>query len=258
MTKFAPHYNPHKVTAQVRLVNEWIFWVVFVLGFTPVFFHDLFVTSSIMTLLDIINIICILLFFTLEVIVEFILFPQSEQKRRDDFLDNSFGSKFLTANSIDYYSNDNVAEGLYKAASNLFENSFFTFSLTKALTFSKIIFPSIVLLTVFVLAYFGFNKVSLGLTILQVLFSMNVLGNLIKHLILQNNLSVIYENWIALFQLPDFKSHPNKYNAQIYRIWIHYETILTRIQPGIPKRKFNKLNPGLTADWSQIKNKYSI
>jgi hypothetical protein len=258
MAQFAPQYNPHKVTAQVRLVNEWIFWLVFALGFAPVFFHDLCETYAVKTLLDIINIISILLFFSLEIIVEFVLFPQSEQKRRDDFLDNSFGSKFSSANSIDYYNNDNVTQGIYKAACNLFENVFFTFSVIKALTFSKIILPSLVLVSVFALAYFGFKKVPFTLTVLQVLFSANVLGNLIKHLILLGKLTAIFENWTTLFQMPEFKTQPQKYQALVYRNWLNYETILTRIQPGIPDKKFKKLNPKLTAEWDQLKNRYSL
>ena len=258
MAQFSPQYNPHKVTAQVRSVNEWIFWFVFALGFAPVFFHDLCETYAVKTLLDIINIISILLFFSLEIIVEFVLFPQSEQKRRDDFLDNSFGSRFAVANSIDYYNNDNTAQGIYKAACNLFENVFFTYAIIKALTFSKIILPSLVLVSVFVLAYFGFNKVPFTLTVLQVLFSANVLGNLIKHLILLGKLATINDTWITLFQIQDFKTQPQKYQAQVYRNWLNYETILTRIQPGIPDKKFKKLNPKLTTEWDQIKNKYSV
>ncbi len=258
MAKFSPHYNPHKVTSLVRSFIDWIFWIVFILSCLPVISREFSNSELCMTLLNIINIVSILLFFTLEIIVEYILFPQSEQKRRDDFLDNSFGSKFSSVNSVEYYSNENVSIGLYKAACNLFENSFFTYSLIKALTIRKIILPAFVLLFVWVLAYFGFNKVPLGLSILQVLFSANVLGNLIKHLILFNKLSIIHEKWIALFQIHDFKQFPLHHQSQIFHIWILYETILSRMQPSIPDNFFQKHNPNLSLEWKSMKNKYSI
>ena len=258
MATFSPQYNPHKVTATVRLVNDWVFWIVFVLAFVPICFPDFCETELVKSILNVINVISILLFFTLEIVIEFILFPQSEQKRRDDFLDNSFGSKFSTANSIDYYNNENLGHGLYKASSNLFENAFFTYSLIKALTFRKIIIPAIVLTSVWAMAYFGFQRVPVALSVLQILFSANVLGNLVKHLILLNKVSTIQDNWITTFQIEDFKTHTLKYQSNIYRNWLNYEAILSRIQPDISDSFFKKHNTRLTTEWEQIKTKYSI
>ena len=258
MARFSPQYNPHKVTAQVRSFNAWIFWIVLLLSSLPIFFKSVSDSELCKTWLNIINIISILLFFILEIIVEFVLFPQSEQKRRDDFIDNSFGSRFSSANSVDYYNNDNVGIGLYKASGNLFENAFFTYSIVKLLTVRKIILPAIVLLSVWVMAYFGFNEVPLALSVLQVLFSANVLGNLIKHLILLNKVSSIYECWVSVFQISDFKTNTLNHQAQIYRNWLNYETILSRIQPDSPDKFFKKHNPRLTQEWETMKSKYGI
>ncbi len=258
MAQFSPQYNPHKLTARVRTVNNWIFWIIFILSFLPVFPNKYTDSELCKTCLSILNIICILLFFTLEIIADFILFPQSEQKRRDDFLDNSFGSRFASENSIGYYNNENVAAGLYKAACNMFENTFFTYSLVKAITLRKVLFPSIVLISVWVLAFFGFNKVPMALSILQFLFSANVLGNMIKHLILLNKTSTIYDNWITTFQIQDFKQSTLKYQSSIYRNWLNYETTLSRIQPETPDKFFQKHNPRLTREWESMKTKYGI
>lgn len=258
MARFSPQYNPHKITATVRSVNDWVFWIVFVLAFAPICLRDFCEIEIVKSILNVINVISILLFFTLEIVVEFILFPQSEQKRRDDFLDNSFGSKFSTANSVDYYSNDSIAQGLFKAASNLFENSFFTYSLIKAMTFRKIIIPAIVLCSVWAMAYFGFQRVPFALSVLQLLFSANVLGNLVKHLILLNKVSTIQDSWITTFQIDDFKTQTLKYQSNIYRNWLNYEAILCRIQPDISDSFFKKHNTRLTAEWDQIKINYSI
>jgi len=258
MAKFAPQYNPHKVTAQIRAVIGLVFWLVFILSLLPFLVSRIENNHLVKEILGIINIISILLFFTLEIVVEFILFPQSEQKRRDDFIDNSFGSKFSPANSIEYYDNEEIGHGLYKAATNLFENTFFTYSLVKEQTLRKIVFPSIVLIAVFVFAYFGFSKTPISVTILQLLFSANVLGNLIKHLILLNKVSAIQDNWVSLFQDQNFKSNPTKFQANIYRYWLQYETMLSRIQPDISTKLFNKKNESLTQEWNKIKSKYQI
>jgi hypothetical protein len=68
----------------------------------------------------------------LEIVVEYIIVPQADSKRRDDFIDNSFGSTFSTNASVGYFDTDEIRPGLYKAASNLFENCFFNYILVKA------------------------------------------------------------------------------------------------------------------------------
>ena len=257
MAKFAPQYNPHKLTFQIRIVLGIVFWGIFVLAALPTLF-DCFTRDPFKGPLDVINIACLLLFFALEIIVEYLLYPQAEQKRKDDFIDNSFGSKFSPANSIEYYDNEELQSGLYRAAANLFQNVFFTYNLVKESTIQRIVIPTTVTITIFVFAYYGFKTTPVSITILQILFSSYVLGNLIKHLLLLNRLNVIQDNWIELFQIPDFKTLPNKYQASIYRCWLQYETLLSRIQPDIPERVFKRKNGFLTEEWKKIKSKYQI
>lgn len=258
MAKFAPQYNPHKTTSLLRSIMDGAFWFVFALSSLPLIIPQLLGYANLKELISIVNVISILLFFILEIVIDFILFPQAEQKRRDDFIDNSFGSKFSPVNSIEYYDNEEVSHGLYKTAANLFENTFFTFSLVKELTLRKIILPSIVFISVWVFAYFGFRQVPIALSVLQILFSANILGNLIKHLILLNKLNNIQDSWISVFQHDDFKSHVSKYQSHIYRNWLQYEALLSRIQAGIPDKVFNNMNKTLTQEWQKIKIKYSI
>ncbi len=209
-------------------------------------------------LLNSINIICILTFFILEVLVDHILSPQADSKRRDDFIDNSFGSKFSPNASIGYFDTAEIPHGLYKTACNLFENSFFTYSLVKSLTVRKTIVPTFVFLSISVFAYYGFKQVPLALSVLQILFSAIILGDLIKHLILIAQLNIIHDAWINLFQLQDFKLDTDKYKALIYRYWLQYETLHARIPAGIPENVFSKLNPKLTQEWADMKTRYNI
>tara|TARA_B110000967_G_C18840775_1_gene539243 strand:- start:1072 stop:1650 length:579 start_codon:yes stop_codon:yes gene_type:complete len=190
--------------------------------------------------------------------IEYIFLPQADSKRRDDFIDNSFGSKFSPKNSIGYYDNDEIGKGLYKASVNLFENCFFTFSLSKIVTVSRIVLPTVMLFAMIILAYYGFKEVPFALSILQALFSANILGLLIKHLILINKLSAIQDSWINLFQHTNFKSETYKYQANVYRYWLQYETLHSKINAGIPNKIFNENNDMLTQEWEELKAKYNI
>lgn len=265
MAKFTPQFNLYKIIGSLKQVSTILFWIVFTLSIVPNIISlsnipiDTYInTDTLKGLISIVNIIAILLFFVLDIVIDYVLLPEAEIKRRDDFIDNSFGSKFTTNNSVEYYDNEEVANGLYKAAVNQFENCFFTYSLIKALTVRKIVSPAIVLLTVWVFAYYGFRDVPVALSFLQIFFSANVLGALIKHLILLSRLSIIQEAWIGLFQEQDFKQSFLKYQAHIIRNWLRYETLHSRIQADVPKKVFDAMNPALTNEWNTIKIKYQI
>lgn len=258
MAEFAPQTNLYKIINRLSSISQFLFWAILVLSIIPLIFGEFCIAHKLVDLINICNIIGIGLFFSIEILNDLILIPQADSKRRDDFIDNSFGSKFSTKNSIEYYDNDEVGLGLYKASVNLFENCFFTYSLVKITTISKIVIPILMLFSMVVIAFYGFREVPFALSILQALFSANILGLLIKHLILLNKLSTIQDFWINLFQNEDFKNKTYKYQAHVYRYWLQYETLHSRINAGIPDKTFLKYNPSLTTDWNNLKIKYSI
>ncbi|MFM2223800.1 MAG: hypothetical protein RJA07_2 [Bacteroidota bacterium] len=258
MAKFSPQYNPHKITATTRCFIEYAFYTVFILSILYEVVPFPKILEPLKDFIAVVNTISIFVFFGLEIIVEYFLYPQSEQRRRDDFIDNSFGSNFSIVNSIEYYDNEEIKKGLYKSASNLFENCFFTYSLSKVITVRRIILPVIILISVLVCAFYGFKNNSIAQPILQILFSANMLGLLIKHLIFLNRLNSILDFWVVLFQNPDFKVNSNKYEATIYRNWLTYETLLSRIQPNISQKVFDEMNPILTTEWNNMKITYNI
>lgn len=258
MAKFAPHANLFKIINRLSSVSNFIFWSILLFSLTPLISEQFKISECITDIFNVLNIIGIGSFFIIEITIEYILSPQADNRRRDDFIDNSFGSKFSSKSSIKYYDNDEIGKGLYKASVNLFENCFFTFSLSKIVTISRIVIPTIVLIAMSFFAYYGFKKVPFALSILQALFSANILGLLVKHLILINRLNIIQDSWINLFQHQNFKSETYKYQASIYRYWLQYETLISKIKLGIPNRIFKKNNSLLTEEWEQLKAKYNI
>lgn len=113
-------------------------------------------------------------------------------------------------------------------------------------------------LAMLVFAYYGFKEVPFALSVLQALFSANILLMLIKHLILLNRLTTIHDSWIALFQQEDIKSDTHKYQVYIYRYWLQYETLHSKINVDIPESVYEKNNPALTIAWKQLKIRYNI
>jgi hypothetical protein len=258
MAQFASHYNLFKIINTLRLLLNIIFWSVLAISLLPIILKYVEVKIDVREFLEIANIIFLLLYFFIEIIIDYILIPQADSKRRDDLLDNSFGSNFSLQSSVGYFDNDEVQIGHYKLAVNLFENCFFTYSLIKSVTINKIILPLSGLIVVAVLAYKGFKEVPIALSLLQALFSAKLLGGLIKHFILMVRLNSIEGVWTGLFQNPLFKTDTIDFKYHIYRNWLHYEALHSKIPAEIPEKKYDKYNPQLTQDWANLKIRYNI
>lgn len=138
MAKFSPQFELFKITNRLSTVNLYIFWSILALSLFPVIFKDTCNAFQLNDFLNIANVILLCVFFSIEIVNDLIILPQADSKRRDDFIDNSFGSKLSPVNSIGFYDNDEIRIGLYKTAVNLFENCFFTYSLVKLLTVKKL------------------------------------------------------------------------------------------------------------------------
>src|SRR5215831_1603186 len=158
MVKFAPQYNLYKIVNSIKEWLDWIFWLVFILSIVPILFRQFEIQIQFDDLINTINIISIAVVFTVELLVDFILVPLAQSKRRDDFLDNSLGSSFSPNPSIGYYDNDEIPLGIYKVAVNQFENCFFTYCLSRAVIFRKIMMPILIMVSVGVCAYYGFKQ----------------------------------------------------------------------------------------------------
>jgi hypothetical protein len=232
--------------------------VIFLLTIFPILVKSFYDITEYIDLLNIINIISICFLFILDIIIEFVLIPFANNKRIDDFIDNSLGSNFSQKKSINYYDNDKIEFGLYKVAVNLFENCFFSKSLLSKSYITKIIWPIIFIIVLIFSAYTGFKNNPFALTILQTLLSINILGNLIKYLILVIKLNCIEDNLNSLFQNKNFKTNLSQYEPSIYRYWLKYETLISKINPDISSKTFEKSNAILTKEWEDIKIKHSI
>lgn len=258
MAQFAPQLNLYAVIGRVKNTGTFMFWAVFILSFYPQLANQIPAMKRFEDIANIANIVFIILFFIQEIVVDGILIPLAEHRRRDDFIDNSFGSHFATNSSIGYFDNDNVGQGKYKAAVNLFQNCFFTYSLLKTITPKRAFVPALVFVLVAVVAYFGFKEVPFALSVLQILFSGSILGSLIKHLILLTQIGYIQDNWVRVFQRADFNPNSTSYDAEILRNWLQYETLVSRMPADLPNSVFKKNNARLTAEWVQMKTKYNI
>ncbi|MDH7462595.1 hypothetical protein QEG73_14960 [Chitinophagaceae bacterium 26-R-25] len=253
MARFSPHAANYKTIGRLRNILKIIFWSILLLSVIPVYIKN---SKNICNYL---SIIAIILFFALDIIIDYVVVPYAERKRRDDFIDNSFGARNSIQQSDGYFDNDDINTGFYKAAVNLFENSFFTSSLLNRILIRKLILLLVVFLVFITLCFYGLRDNDIALIALQAIFSASIVGDFIKYLILRFKVEQIFTQWKKIFdQTGDLAQSPEKHIPLICQLWLEYESTISRILVEIPQKVFDENNTTLTTNWNKIRSLYSI
>ncbi|MDO5971021.1 hypothetical protein Q4Q35_14530 [Flavivirga aquimarina] len=183
-------------------------------------------------------------------------FYQASIQRREDFIDNSFNTSIAESRSVDYYTNGNIATGIYKMAVNGFENSLFTYNIGKRMTLKIWLKNLIFALLILVSAIFGFNN---AFTLLiQLTLPILLLQQSIKHTLFVYRINRVFENYRRLFN--DLKSHEDSKHKrpEIILNVLDYETTLTYGAILLDSKLYEKLNLELSAIWLELKREYNI
>ncbi|MPQ49277.1 hypothetical protein GCQ56_19935 [Marinifilum sp. N1E240] len=98
-----------------------------------------------------------------------ILFQSVEKKKRNDLIDNSFGTTYCDENSTGYYNNEEINNGIKKLALNSYESSFHTENTLKRMIYKNLIIL-VVLSVPFLLSIFSVS----GSNIVRLLFEISI------------------------------------------------------------------------------------
>jgi hypothetical protein len=202
-----------------------------------------------------INCFFILAYALLSFITNNTFYNASTQKRYD-FIDNSFETSFSEDLSINYFSNDNIENGIYKMAVNGFENSLFSYNIAKEMLsplWTKNIFIGILFVS---LAIAGFN--SAFVMMLQLTLPLLLVNQAIKLTIFVSRMQNIHENYRRLFQNLKVEKNRDNKKPEILINVIEYEAALSWGCVLLDSKIYEKLNPSLSKKWEEIKKTYEI
>jgi hypothetical protein len=211
--------------------------------------------SKVSSLINKINCLFIVSYAVLDFITDYIFYRASYHKRLD-FIDNSFNTSYSEDNSSEYYSNDDIENGIYKLAVNSFENSLFTYNICKKMLINIWIKNSIIALIFLTLGIFGYENTFVLL--LQLTLPILLLSKAFKLTLFVNRINQVYENYRKLFQNIKDKSGVKFANPEILINVIEYEATLSWGGILLDSKIYNSLNGKLSKDWENIKIKYGI
>jgi len=86
MAEFAPQYNFYKTIGKLKLFGNILFWFIPFLSISHTICKRLVFPFDVTDIVNIANLIAIVVFFIIEIVVDYILVPMAENKLRDDFI----------------------------------------------------------------------------------------------------------------------------------------------------------------------------
>ncbi len=119
-----------------------------------------------------------------------ILFHTVEKRKRNDLIDNSFGTKYSNENTEGYYNNTETKNGIKKLALNSYESSFHTENTLKQMLYKNLRILMILSIP-FLLSIFSKN----GSEIVRLLFEISIPLSLLSQFVI---LIIYYQNVLEI------------------------------------------------------------
>lgn len=249
MSKYSPQTNYFDKVKFWNKAYNYTFWIIFLLSI-------IFAFGSFNQITEYLSILALFILNILKFIANH-FHENGEFERRKDMIDNSLGSMYIHDSSVEYYDNDEITTGYLKLLMNLFENSYFSYEISKRMK-DKILIRNL-LLSIIIIGFsiYGFSKSDIALPILQLLFSQYFLIELINITKYNSRAKKCFDRIKELLSNNEItKENASEFKASIISILINYETNISSTKLMLDSKIFNELNEQLTQDWETIKNKY--
>lgn len=253
MTRYVPH---QQIFSRAKLFDKWannFIYLSSALSIILIFLHPPY--DKLIVALNALNCVFLTVIVVFDALFNYIFFEAGKAKRLD-FIDNSMGTDFSGAKSQGYFSNENVAAGIYKMAVNCFENSFFSSQISgKMITAAWVKFVIVLIIFVFSAALGEQKIVNL---LFQLSLPILLFQQALKITLFYIRVTSTYQSFLQLFN--DFKQRGDNtgQDPEILKIVLDYQTTLTWGAVPLSDKLFNKHNPALSRKWNELKTTYHI
>lgn len=194
-----------------------------------------------------ISIICFILDFVFSY-----FYQKAGEEKVKDLVDNGLNSKLSDYKSKDYYTNDEIKNGLPKLGVNNFESVFFTKSIVRKMIKRNTI-PFVIIFLIYICSIFFFEK-EIWIKIFQLLLPLQIMKEFIYLLYFYSKIKDIYEDYKKVYST----TKKNERVPYIIKNIILYEKLFSTYQILIDSKIYRSLNSELSKKWLNIKEKYSI
>ncbi|HDX9702088.1 TPA: hypothetical protein ROY42_006048 [Bacillus thuringiensis] len=247
----------YKSIDQLNTLISYLFWINATLSISVFFVNDI---------LDVKNVL--LFIFTLTTFAYFIVdnyltifkIPNVEDKRRVHLLTNSFDVPLDNERTHKYY-NNGLEPSLLKLGANIFENSLFAERVTHEMVKKERI-KIVAFVIVFIAALlFRTTEIELISILAQTLFAGTLFPAYIRLEVLHSKNKAIFECLYDIFllhQQDNSAGNEKKLSAKLLDCFVKYES--AKAYSGVKQDSaiFHKINPEVTQEWEEIKQRLNI
>jgi hypothetical protein len=205
--------------------------------------------------IDICNCIFILSFAICEFVVDYIHF-NAETYRRNDLIDNAFGTVLAEDRTENYYTNNELSQGLYKLGVNNFESCFFSYRIASKSLLCSWIKTGIISLIFIFFAISGYNEVAIF--IIQLAIPLILVQQSIKSTLYISRLKDVFSKYRTLFNNLKSNNEYKNFEAELIREILEYEATISWGNTLLDEKTYNQMNDTLSTEWNRLKQEYLI
>lgn len=188
-----------------------------------------------------------IIYITLNCFTDMILKNRAENELRKTMISNSFNVNITTTKSDGYYTN-NAKPSVEKMGINNFESTLYTTKITEKLISKKLI-KVLMIIAVWIISITKITNLELVVLLTQIIFSADVLLDLIKIIYYHINVKSLYNNFYKIFVTDGYKE---KDLPIIIEYVMEYECLKNYCHITLPNNIFNQEKSSLAQKWDEI------
>lgn len=190
-------------------------------------------------------------------VISKILFHNVEKRKRNDLIDNSFGTKYSDENTVGYYNNDETENGIKKLALNSYESSFHTENTLKLMLYKNLVIL-IAFSIPFLLSIFSKNGSDIVRLLFEISIPLTLFSEFVIMLIYYLNVSEINERFkIELTNIGDLNINEKDIPKLLIPV-MEYYSIKAWANTNLDSKIFNKNNEKISEKWRKRKAKLKL
>ena len=190
-------------------------------------------------------------------VISKILFHNVEKRKRNDLIDNSFGTKYSDENTVGYYNNDETENGIKKLALNSYESSFHTENTLKLMLYKNLVIL-IAFSIPFLLSIFSKNGSDIVRLLFEISIPLTLFSEFVIMVIYYLNVSEINERFkIELSNIGDLNINEKDIPKLLIPV-MEYYSIKAWANTNLDSEIFNKNNEKISEKWRKRKVKLKL
>ncbi|WP_202325021.1 hypothetical protein [Mesorhizobium sp. 113-3-9] len=247
--------NYYKPLERAEAVGSGLFWLVAILSIAALFVDKVAYPIA-FDIVQIVFIVCVLLFFCQGQIQKLYLFPRAEDKRRQELLSNSYGVTLTHEETVGYYNNDQT-NPLKRLAASVMESTFFTREIVRTMLVGQRTKTAGYLVIYFVAVLNRSTNLEVLAVAAQAVFSEDIIARWLRMEWLRIRSEQVFDNLTRLFTGKQAFSRPTA-QSQAIDFFSFYETTKSTAAILLSSSLFHKQNARLTTEWEQIRGRLGI